>query len=59
MDQYQQLSFADAEYANKGKVTRCEKFLDQLESLLPRSVMRSVIERIMRLVKDAGPSRFP
>ena len=44
MEQYQQLSFADAEYANKGKVTRREKFLDQLEDLLPWSVMRAVIE---------------
>lgn len=44
MEQYQQLSFADAEYVNKGKVTRREKFLNQLEDLLPWSVMRAVIE---------------
>ncbi len=35
MNEPQQLSFADAEYANKGKVTRREKFLDQLNALLP------------------------
>jgi IS5 family transposase len=39
MESYQQLSFADAEYANKGKVTRREKFLAQLEELIPWSVM--------------------
>ena len=33
MKPYQQMSFADAEYANKGKVTRREKFLDQLDGL--------------------------
>ncbi|TPQ24301.1 IS5/IS1182 family transposase, partial [Methylomonas koyamae] len=44
MEQYQQLSFADVEYANKGKLTRREKFLNQLEELLPWSVMRAVIE---------------
>ena len=44
MEQYQQLSFADAEYVNKGKVTRREKFLNQREDLLPWSVMLAVIE---------------
>ena len=44
MEPYQQLGFADVEYANKGKFTRREKFLNQLEDLLPWSVMRAVIE---------------
>jgi len=30
MEPYQQLGFADAEYDNKGKLTRREKFLNQL-----------------------------
>ena len=38
-----QMMFADAEYANKGKVTRREKFLGHLELLLPWEVMLSVI----------------
>jgi len=44
MEQYQQLRFADAVYVNKGKVTRREKFLNQLEGLLPWPVMQAVIE---------------
>ncbi|MBK6618010.1 MAG: hypothetical protein IPG31_06460 [Nitrosomonas sp.] len=44
MKPYQQMSFADAEYANKGKVTRREKFLDQLDGLLPWQAMIDVIE---------------
>ena len=44
MNEPQQLSFADIEYANKGKVTRREKFLDQLEGLLPWLVMMAMIE---------------
>ena len=35
MEQNQQLSFADVEYAHKGKVTRRQKFLAQFEALLP------------------------
>lgn len=42
MEHYQQLNFTDVEYANKGKVTRREKLLNQLEELLPWSVMRGV-----------------
>jgi IS5 family transposase len=35
MEQYEQLSFTDAEYNNKGKVMRREKFLNQQGHLLP------------------------
>lgn len=44
MDQLKQLSFAGAEYASKGKITRREKFLDQLSTLLPWKQMKAVIE---------------
>jgi len=59
MDQYQQLSFADAEYANKGKVTRREKFLNQLEDLLPWPVMIAVIEPHYGSGKGRGRKPFP
>lgn len=49
----QQLSFADAIYANKGKVTRREKFLDQLEALLPWYIMLAEIEPHYALGKGA------
>ena len=58
MEQYQQLSFADAEYANKGKCTRREKFLNQLEELLPWSVMRAVIEPHYASGKGCGRKPF-
>jgi len=57
MEQYQQLSFADAEYANKGKLTRREKFLNPLEELLPWSVMLAVIEP--HYASDTGRGRKP
>ncbi len=59
MDQYQQLSFADAEYSNKGKVTRREKFLDQLEGLLPWSLMVAVIEPHYASGQGRGRKPFP
>ncbi|WP_445368195.1 hypothetical protein ACH5Y9_01125 [Methylomonas sp. BW4-1] len=58
MEQYQQLSFADVEYANKGKVTRREKFLNQLDGLLPWSVMRAVIEPHYDSGKGCGRKPF-
>ena len=58
MEQYQQLSFADAEYANKGKVTRREKFLDQLEGLLPWPAMMAVIEPHYATGKGRGRKPF-
>ena len=59
MDHYQQLSFADAEYANKGKVTRREKFLEQLENLLPWPVMLAVIEPHYASGQGRGRKPFP
>ena len=59
MDQYQQLSFADVEYANKGKVTRREKFLDQLEALLPWPVMLAVIQPHYASGQGRGRKPFP
>ncbi len=59
MEPYQQLSFADAEYANKGKVTRREKFLAQLESLLPWHAMMAVIEPHYASGKGPGRKPFP
>jgi IS5 family transposase len=59
MDQYQQVSFADAEYANKGKITRREKFLDQLEGLLPWQAMVTVIEPHYASGKRLGRKPFP
>ena len=58
MEQNQQLSFADVEYANKGKVTRREKFLAQLETLLPWSRMRVVIEPHYATGKGRGRKPF-
>lgn len=55
----QQLSFADAEYANKKKVTRREKFLDQLENLMPWSRMTAVIEPHYASGKGRGRKPFP
>jgi IS5 family transposase len=57
MEQYQQFSFADADYAHKGKLTRREKFLTQLEALLPWSVLRAVIEP--HYVSGKGRGRKP
>ncbi|WP_254786666.1 transposase [Methylomonas sp. LWB] len=59
MDPPQQLSFADAEYANKGQVTRREKFLNQLEGLLPWSLMVAVIEPHYASGKGRGRKPFP
>ncbi|WP_246534829.1 transposase [Methylomonas paludis] len=59
MDHYQQLSFADAEYAHKGKVTRREKFLDQLNGLLPWQSMMAVIAPYYALGKGRGRKPFP
>ena len=59
MDHYQQLSFADAEYAHKGKVTRREKFLDQLNGLLPWQSMMAVIAPHYALGKGRGRKAFP
>lgn len=59
MEQYQQLTFADVEYANKGKVTRREKFLNQLEDLLPWQVMIAVIEPYYAPGKGRGRKAFP
>ena len=59
MDHYQQISFADAEYANKRKVTRREKFLDQLEGLLPWQAMLAVIEPYYAQGKGRGRKPFP
>jgi transposase, IS5 family len=59
MDQYQQLSFADAEYTNKGKVTRREKFLEQLNGLLPWRTMMTVIEPYYAQGKGRGRKAFP
>ena len=59
MNEPQQLSFADIEYANKGKVTRREKFLDQLEGLLPWLVMMAVIEPHYASGTGRGRKPFP
>lgn len=59
MDQPLQLSFADAEYANKGKITRREKFLDQLEGLLPWAVMLAVIAPHYAQGNGRGRKPFP
>lgn len=58
MDHPQQLSFADAEYANKSKVTRREKFLAQLENLLPWRAMMAVIEPHYAPGKGRGRKPF-
>ncbi|WP_445367692.1 IS5 family transposase [Methylomonas sp. BW4-1] len=59
MNEPQQLSFADAEYANKGKITRREKFLDQLEGLLPWAVMLAVIAPHYAPGNGRGRKPFP
>jgi IS5 family transposase len=59
MEPYHQLSFADAEYANKGKVTRREKFLAQLEELMPWSVMLPLIEPHYSSGQGRGRKPFP
>jgi transposase, IS5 family len=59
MDQPQQLSFADAEYANKGKITRREKFLDQLNVLLPWAAMMAMIEPHYSSGQGRGRKPFP
>jgi len=59
MNEPQQLSFADAEYANKGKITRCEKFLGQLEDLMPWPVMLTVIEPHYASGQGRGRKPFP
>lgn len=59
MDHFKQISFADAEYAIKGKVTRREKFLDQLNELLPWRVMIAVIEPYYAQGKGRGRKAFP
>jgi IS5 family transposase len=59
MDHYQQISFADAEYANKGKLTRREKFLTQLNELLPWPAMMAVIEPHYAQGKGRGRKAFP
>ncbi|CAD6875278.1 Mobile element protein [Methylomonas fluvii] len=59
MDPYQQLIFADAEYANKGKVTRGETFLGQLDALLPRSIILAEIEPHYASGKGRGRKAFP
>jgi IS5 family transposase len=59
MDQPQQLSFADIEYANKGKITRREKFLNQLEGLLPWAIMLAVIAPHYAQGNGRGRKPFP
>lgn len=59
MDHYNQLSFAEAEYANKGKVTRREKFLNQLEGLLPWQAMIAVVKPHYAHGKGRGRKPFP
>lgn len=59
MDPLKQLSFADAEYANKGKITRREKFLDQLSALLPWKQMKAVIEPHYGKRGTCGRKPFP
>lgn len=59
MDHYKQISFADAEYATKVKVTRREKFLDQLNGLLPWRAMLAVIEPYYAQGKGRGRKPFP
>lgn len=59
MEDFKQLSFADAEYAAKGRVTRREKFLDQLNGLLPWQAMMSVIEPHYAQAKGRGRKPYP
>jgi IS5 family transposase len=59
MDQPQQLSFADIEYANKGKITRREKFLNQLQGLLPWAIMLAVIAPHYAQGNGRGRKPFP
>lgn len=59
MEHFKQISFADAEYASKGKVTRREKFLEQLNTLMPWGVMKSVIEPHYSKGDGRGRKPFP
>lgn len=40
----QQSSFASAEYASKGRITRREKFLSQMQAIVPWAALLAVIE---------------
>ncbi len=59
MEQNQQLSFADVEYAHKGKVTRRQKFLAQFEALLPWRACGQWSNHITPPAKAAGANRLP
>lgn len=39
-----QTSFASQEYANKGRMTRCEKFLNEIQAIVPWNSLLAVIE---------------
>ena len=51
-----QLTFAEAEYANKKRTTRREKFLAQLEQLIP---WQKMIQPLQKGYQKKGPGRPP
>ena len=50
-----QISFAQAEHQNKKKVTRCERFLAQMEVLVPWQAPVSCDQEPLRLPEGALP----
>jgi len=51
----QQLTFAQAEYAAKKKVTRRERFLQEMEQVLPWSALHALIKPHYYLEEGRGP----
>lgn len=54
-----QLSFADAEYASKRKRTRRERFLDQMEQVVPWAALLAVIQPHYAAPRGAGRRPYP
>lgn len=40
-----QLSFADLEYENKKRKTRCEKFLERMDAPIPRTLLVKLLKK--------------
>ncbi len=53
-----QMSFAEAESAGKKRVTRRQRFLDEMDKLVPWSRLLTAIERTTRKELAAGCGRF-
>lgn len=51
-----ELTFVEAEYAIKKRTTRCEKFLAQLEQLIPWQKLK---RQLSKDYQKAGPGRPP